>query len=915
MLGILKGKNSERPRASAKTLDKFYLSTDVRSVKIGIALSAKEYGWYEVSGPIDAEDVSYDGSAWATPVSDVKQALDYLYTNLGGSGVMSVTGLNTNNTDPQNPIVQISVDGVTVTGNGTPGSPLVAASGVTPAALTKTDDTNVTLTLGGSPSTALLAATSLTLGWTGTLADGRIASAATWNAKQTAYAILTTLGSLANASGVLTNNGAGVLSWAAAATVAGSDTQIQFNQGGAFGASSNLIFDYTNKYLGVGGTPTAVIHAKLALTTSILSESTGTTGEDAHVRMKVSGASGGDPHLQFDITGVTSWSMGVDNSDSDAFVLSASATLGTTNRLRITTAGNITTGVWQATAVDIPYGGTNATTAAGARVNLLPSLSGNTLKVLRVNAGETDVEWATASGGVSDADYGDISVTGSGATWTIDNNVVTYAKFQQVAALSVVGNSTNALANAAAISAGSDYQILRRTGTAIAFGSIDLSQSAAVGTSRLAYANITQLAGLSVLGVTGTSTADVAALTGTANQVLRVNGAGTSLAFGQLNLSSPSAVTGTLASAKGGTDNNTYTIGDLLQASASTTLSVLSSVSAGSYLRSGGVGTVSAWSTLKLPNTATQYYIPYPATANNYNESANLQFDGTNLSIGGASSGHRLNIISGTLADQKNALKITATLTAGGTNDQIASYWTITTAGTSSTLSQVGLRIDMAAGYTGTHYSAAFVTVNSVAGTGTSITGAKANFGFTTNASATTTGYNIGLRGNVGNGNLNVGAYGAALIAKNSATNIGVLGLALNTGSSPIQVGGYFGLQNADPTFASAALMCDNGSQSSDIFVARDNGTAKWSIVDGGNTTWADAVNMVFNATTGTKIGTATTQKIGIWNATPIVQPTTAVAAATFVANTSAIADDTATFDGYTIGQVVKALRNIGLLA
>lgn len=44
---------------------------------------------------------------------------------------------------------------------------------ITPAALTKTDDTNVTLTLSGSPSTALLAATSLTLGWTGQLAVSR----------------------------------------------------------------------------------------------------------------------------------------------------------------------------------------------------------------------------------------------------------------------------------------------------------------------------------------------------------------------------------------------------------------------------------------------------------------------------------------------------------------------------------------------------------------------------------------------------------------------------------------------------------------------------------------------------------------------------------------------------------------------
>lgn len=45
--------------------------------------------------------------------------------------------------------------------------------GVTPAALTKTDDTNVTLTLGGTPSTALLQSTSLTLGWTGQLSIAR----------------------------------------------------------------------------------------------------------------------------------------------------------------------------------------------------------------------------------------------------------------------------------------------------------------------------------------------------------------------------------------------------------------------------------------------------------------------------------------------------------------------------------------------------------------------------------------------------------------------------------------------------------------------------------------------------------------------------------------------------------------------
>ena len=79
--------------------------------------------------------------------------------------------------------------------------------------------------------------------------------------------------------------------------------------------------------------------------------------------------------------------------------------------------------------------------------------------------------------------------------------------------------------------------------------------------------------------------------------------------------------------------------------------------------------------------------------------------------------------------------------------------------------------------------------------------------------------------------------------------------------------------------------------------------------------TLPDGHNLIVGTSSGAKIGTAAAQKIGHWNATPIVQPTTGVAAASFTANTSGIADNTATFDGYTIGQVVKALRLMGLLA
>jgi hypothetical protein len=79
--------------------------------------------------------------------------------------------------------------------------------------------------------------------------------------------------------------------------------------------------------------------------------------------------------------------------------------------------------------------------------------------------------------------------------------------------------------------------------------------------------------------------------------------------------------------------------------------------------------------------------------------------------------------------------------------------------------------------------------------------------------------------------------------------------------------------------------------------------------------TFAEGVGIVLGTTTGTKIGTASSQKIGFWNATPIVQPTTSVASATLTGGGGATITDTDTFDGYTLKQIVKALRNSGLLA
>jgi hypothetical protein len=50
-------------------------------------------------------------------------------------------------------------------------------------------------------------------------------------------------------------------------------------------------------------------------------------------------------------------------------------------------------------------------------------------------------------------------------------------------------------------------------------------------------------------------------------------------------------------------------------------------------------------------------------------------------------------------------------------------------------------------------------------------------------------------------------------------------------------------------------------------------------------------------------------------NVIKLYQETTGVAAATFAANTGTAVNDASTFDGYTLNQVIKALRNLGILA
>jgi hypothetical protein len=107
---------------------------------------------------------------------------------------------------------------------------------------------------------------------------------------------------------------------------------------------------------------------------------------------------------------------------------------------------------------------------------------------------------------------------------------------------------------------------------------------------------------------------------------------------------------------------------------------------------------------------------------------------------------------------------------------------------------------------------------------------------------------------------------------------------------------------------ASGSLTVSSGSltlSGSIIFTANAN----ISLNSGGN------INT--DTSTGTKIATATTQKLGFWNATPVVQPsytTSACSAQTVKTGGSAIST-MSEFDGWTVPKVIKTLRDLGILA
>jgi hypothetical protein len=177
-------------------------------------------------------------------------------------------------------------------------------------------------------------------------------------------------------------------------------------------------------------------------------------------------------------------------------------------------------------------------------------------------------------------------------------------------------------------------------------------------------------------------------------------------------------------------------------------------------------------------------------------------------------------------------------------------------------------------------------------------------------------------------GSLRLSANDSAAMA--SGHRLGVLEFAgAEDGSDNMIVGGRIevlteGLWSPSENGASLLFYTTDGnaSQSEALRLDSDN-VATFA----GDIIMSDGKNINLNTSNGTKIGTATSQKLGFYDVTPVIQPTSAAGSVTtsgFIPNSGAgfggFAPDSTHTGGtgsnaYTIGDIVHKLKELGLIA
>jgi len=163
----------------------------------------------------------------------------------------------------------------------------------------------------------------------------------------------------------------------------------------------------------------------------------------------------------------------------------------------------------------------------------------------------------------------------TGTQFSVETNGITNAMLRQSAGLSVIGRSANTTGDVADITAASDNEVLRRSGTSIGFGTV---ATGGIADDAVTNDKLRESAALSVIGNATNSTANPADIAAASDhQVLRRSGTG--IGFGAVALNQAAAVTGALGFTNGGT-------GQTSQQAAMNALA--GAITSGQYLRGNG---------------------------------------------------------------------------------------------------------------------------------------------------------------------------------------------------------------------------------------------------------------------------------------------------------------------------------------